>query len=83
VALAAGMLSLAAYAIFFTWAPILIAPGAVLLGRAGLARAQAGHRGRRPAIIGASLGLLSIAIFVTLLTYAALHHGEYPWIFGG
>jgi hypothetical protein len=83
VALAAGTLSVAAYAIFFTWAPILIAPGAVLLGRAGLARAQAGQGGRRPAIVGAALGLLSIAGFVTLITYAAFHHGEYPWIFGG
>jgi hypothetical protein len=56
VALAAGLLSVAAYAIFYTWAPILIAPGAVLLGRAGLARAQVGLGGHRPAIVGAPSG---------------------------
>jgi hypothetical protein len=25
----------------------------------------------------------SIAVVVTLIIYAALHHGEFPWIFGG
>jgi hypothetical protein len=83
VGLAAGVLSVASYAIFFTWAPILIAPGAILLGRAGLARARRGEGGRRPAIAGALLGLLSVGAFVTLVTYAAFHQGNYPSIFGG
>jgi hypothetical protein len=83
VGLSAGVLSVASYAIFFTWAPMLIAPGAVLLGRAGLARARGGEGGRRPAIAGTSLGLLSVGAFVTLVIYAAFHQGNYPWIFGG
>lgn len=83
VGLAAGILSVASYAIFFTWAPILVAPGAVLLGRAGLARARAGQGGRRAALAGASLGLLSAGAFVALVAYAAFHDGDYPWILGG
>jgi hypothetical protein len=83
VALVAGLLSVASFAIFFTWAPVLIAPGAILLARAGLARAGEGHGGRRPAIAGASLGMLTIGIFAALVTYAAFHDGNYPWIFGG
>lgn len=83
VALVAGLLSVASFAIFFTWAPILVAPGAIVLARAGLARAGEGHGGRRPAVAGASLGLLTIGAFAALLAYAALHDGNYPWIFGG
>jgi hypothetical protein len=83
VALATGVLSVASYAIFFTWAPILIAPGAVLLARAGLARARKASGGRWPAIAGGLLGLLSIGAFAALVTYAAFHDGNYPWIFGG
>jgi hypothetical protein len=77
------MLSVASYAIFFTWAPVVIAPSAILLGREGLARAQQGMRRRRMAIAAAALGLTSIGIFAALITYAALHQGNYPWIFGG
>ena len=83
VGLVAGLLSLASYAIFFTWAPVLIAPSAVLLGREGLARAEEGTGGRPMAIAAAALGLTSIGIFTALVTYAALHQGNYPWIFGG
>jgi hypothetical protein len=81
--LAAGLLSVASYAIFFTWAPVLVAPAAVLLGRVGLVGARAGLGGRRPAIAGAALGLMSIGVFAALVTYAALHQGNFPWIFGG
>lgn len=83
VGLIAGLLSVASYAIFFTWAPVVIAPSAILLSREGLARAQEGIGGRRIAIAGAALGLTSIGIFAALVTYAALHQGNYPWIFGG
>ena len=81
--LAAGVLSVASYAAFFMWAPVLIAPAAVLLGRAGLAQAQNGHGGRAYAAAGAFLGLASLAVFFAMGTYAAFHHGNYPWIFGG
>lgn len=79
--LAAGMLSVASYAAFFMWAPVLIAPGAVLLGRAGLAQAQEGQGGRAYAAAGAFLGLASLAVFLAMATYAAFHHGNYPFGF--
>ncbi len=41
-----GVASLAAYGIFFTWAPVLSAPAALLLAREGL-RAAAERRGRQ------------------------------------
>lgn len=83
VGLVAGVIAVASFAIFFTWAPVLIAPGAILLARAGLAQARAGLGGRAPAITGASLGLLTIGVFASLVAYAAVHDGNYPWIFGG
>jgi hypothetical protein len=83
VGLIAGALSVASYAIFFTWAPVLIAPSAVLLGRAGLARAHEGQGRRAQAMVGTFLGLLTFVVFLGLATYAAFHNGNYPWIFGG
>jgi hypothetical protein len=82
-ALATGLLSVASYVAFFTWAPILIAPGALLLARAGLVQARAGSSGRASAAAGAFLAFASLAVFVVMLTYAAFHDGNYPWIFGG
>jgi hypothetical protein len=32
---------------------------------------------------GTLLGLASLAVFFAMGTYAAFHHGNYPWIFGG
>lgn len=83
VGLIAGVLSVVSYAIFFTWAPVLIAPAAVLLGREGLARAHEGQGRRAQAIAGTFLGLLTFVVFLGLAMYAAFHHGNYPWIFGG
>ncbi|MGH3103845.1 MAG: hypothetical protein ACRDN6_07105 [Gaiellaceae bacterium] len=77
--LAAGALSIASYAVYFTWAPLLIAPAAVLLGRAALARAHEGQGGRTYAVAGTFLGLASLAFGATMIFYAALHHGNYPW----
>jgi hypothetical protein len=79
--LAAGVLSVVSYAAFFMWAPVLIAPGAVLLGRVGLARAQDGQGGRAYAAAGAFLGLASLAVFLAMATYAAFHDGNYPFGF--
>ena len=81
--LGAGLLSVVAYAAFFAWAPVLIAPSAVLLGRAGLGHAREGRGGHAAAAGATVLGLASLAVFVALLTYAALNDGNYPWIFGG
>jgi hypothetical protein len=82
-ALVAGVLSVATYPLFFTWAPVLIAPAALVLGREGLARAREGQNGRAFALAGGALALASLAVFAALLGYAAMHDGEYPWIFGG
>jgi hypothetical protein len=63
------------------WAPVLIAPGAALLGRAGLAQAQEGQGGRAYAAAGAFLGLASLAVFLAMAMYAAFHNGNYPFGF--
>ena len=80
-ALAAGVLSAASFGAFFAWAPVLIAPGAVLLGRAGLARAQEGQGGRAPAAAGALLGVASLTTFAAMFVYAVFHDGNYPFGF--
>jgi hypothetical protein len=81
-ALAAGMLSVAGYAVFFTWAPLLIAPAAVLLGRAGLTWAQKGLGGRGYAFAGAVIGLASFAFGAAMISYALLHQGDFPGFLG-
>jgi hypothetical protein len=81
--LAAGLLSIAGYAVFFTWAHLLIAPAAVLLGRAGLTQAQEGRGGRTNALAGALIGVASFAFGIAMLVYAVLHDGEYPIDFLG
>lgn len=83
VGLVAGVLSVASYALFFTWAPVLIAPAAVLLGRAGLSKARDGQGGHAYAAAGALLGFASLVVFLGLVTWALFHDGNYPWIFGG
>lgn len=71
--------SVASYAVFFTWAPLLLSPGAVLLGGEGLARAREGHRGRRGSIAAISLGLASFAFGAFLIIYALLNGGDFPF----
>jgi hypothetical protein len=68
---------------FVTWAPVLIAPAALLLGRIGLGRARGGQGGRAYAVGGTLLGLASLGIFLAIGSYAVFNHGNYPWIFGG
>src|SRR4051812_11003306 len=79
---AAGVLSLAAYPVLFMWAPVLIAPAAVLLGRAGVAGADAGQGSRAYATAGVLLGLASLVVFLGLVTYA-LVTGSFPPPFDG
>lgn len=81
-ALAASLLSVGGYALFFTWAPLLIAPATVLLGRAGLTRAE-GQGGRAYAVAGALIGLASFAFGAALVIYALLHQGDFPIEFLG
>ncbi len=82
-ALGAGLLSVAGYASFFLWAHLLTAPAAVLLGRAGLMRAQEGRGGHAYALAGALIGLASFAFGAAMLAYALFHEGDYPLIFAG
>jgi hypothetical protein len=80
--LAAGLLAIAAYAAYFTWAQILIAPAAVLLGLVGLTRAQDALGGRTRALAGVLIGLASLAFSAALLAYVGLT-GDYPkWMPG-
>jgi hypothetical protein len=72
-----------AYPAFFMWAPVLIAPAALLLGLLGLGRARGGQGGRAYAVGGTLLGLASLGIFLAIGSYAVFNHGNYPWIFGG
>ena len=76
-----AVLSVASFGAFFTWAPLLLSPGAVLLGREGLARAQEGYGGRRLALTAVSLGLTSFAFGAFLIVYALLNRGELPFGF--
>jgi hypothetical protein len=69
----------ASYAIYFTWAPLMVAPGAVLLAREGLARARQGQGKRGYAISGGFLGLVTLAFGAFLIIYALLHQGDYPF----
>jgi hypothetical protein len=77
-ALGAGIASLAAWALYFTWAPVLIAPAALLLGGEGLRRART-RRERRSARAGSVLGAISVAVFLTLWGYAWLNGGDLPF----
>ena len=76
-ALAAGIASVAAYAIFFTWGPVLIPPAALVLTREGL-RAADERGGRKYALIGGALALSSLAFFLFLLL-VLLVTGNYPF----
>lgn len=62
-ALAAGILAVASYVLFFTWAPFLVAPSALLLGREALRRERSVSRGRGrgSAIAGMTLGGAALA----------------------
>jgi len=71
-----GLASLAAYALFFTWAPVLIAPAALLLGREGWRRARTPQERRLPAI-GAALGVVSLAVFASFFIFMVFT-GHYP-----
>jgi hypothetical protein len=75
--LAAGLLAIAAYTVYFTWAQWLIAPAAVLLGQVGLTRAQDGLGGRARALAGVLIGLASLGFSAAVLAYAFVH-GDYP-----
>jgi hypothetical protein len=76
-ALGAGIASLAAYGLYFTWAPALVAPAALVLARAGFHDA-AERGGRGYALAGAALGTVSLALWTAVLTYAWIT-GHFPF----
>ena len=78
--LAAGLLAIAAYAVYFTWAHILIAPAAILLGQVGLIRARDGLGGRARALAGTLIGLASLAFAAAVLTYAFVTWDYPQWM---
>jgi hypothetical protein len=76
-ALGTGIASLASYVIIFTWAPVLIAPGALLLAGEAL-RSQASTRAqRRLALAGAGFGVATVAVFIWFLVELILT-GNFP-----
>ena len=76
-ALCTGAASLLAYGIFFTWAPVLIAPAALLLAREGLRNAEF-RGGRRRALAGRVLAVCTFAVFVWFAVVAIVT-GSYPF----
>jgi hypothetical protein len=76
-ALAAGIASLLAYGIYPFWAPMLVAPAALVLARAGL-RAAHHQGGRGFAIAGAALGITSLALW-TIVVIVVLVTGSFPF----
>jgi Protein of unknown function (DUF2759) len=81
VALWTGAASLVSYAVFFTWAPVLIAPAALLLAQEGLR--NAGSPGeRRRAMAGRVLAICTFAVFGWFVV-AVFVTGTYPYPFDG
>lgn len=78
-ALAAGVVSVLSFVLFFMWTPLLVAPAAVLLGREGLTLAGEGQGARTSAMTGTLLGLASIGFAVFLIGYALLNQGDFPF----
>jgi hypothetical protein len=76
---AAGVMSVLSYVLFFMWTPLLVAPAAVLLGREGLTRTAEGEGARGYAIAGTLLGVASLALGVVLIAYALTHRGDFPF----
>lgn len=76
--LGAGVASLLTYAIYFMWAPFVVAPAAIILARAGLRTARdGGGRGRGYALAGGLLGALSLAYWIFCIVFA-LVTGSFP-----
>lgn len=72
----AGVLSVVSYLVYFTWAPLVIAPAALVLARAGL-RGAAGKRTRGLALTGAVLGTLSLCYWAICIA-VVLITGSFP-----
>jgi hypothetical protein len=67
----AGIASVAAYAIYFMWAPFVVGPAAVILAAAGLRTArESDRRGHTLALVGGALGALSSAYWIFCIVFA-------------
>ena len=76
--LGCGIASLLAYAIYFMWAPFVVAPAALVLAAAGLRTArESGDRGRGCALWGGVLGALSLAYWIFCIVFVLIT-GSFP-----
>jgi hypothetical protein len=75
-AAAAGVLSVVSYLVYFTWAPLVVAPAALVLARAGL-RGAAGKRTRGLALTGAVLGTASLCYWAFCIAFVLIT-GSFP-----
>jgi hypothetical protein len=76
-ALGTGVASLASYLIIFTWAPVLIAPGALLLAGEVLRSQPSTRAHRRVALVGAGFGMAAVVVFIWFLVELILT-GNFP-----
>jgi|KBSMisStandDraft_5_1062788.scaffolds.fasta_scaffold874667_1 hypothetical protein len=72
----AGILSIVAYLVYFTWAPLVVAPAALVLARAGL-RDATDNRTRGLALTGAVLGTLSLCYWAFCIAFVLIT-GSFP-----
>ena len=72
----AGILSVVSYVVYFTWAPLVVAPAALVLARAGL-RDATDKRTRGLALTGAVLGTLSLCYWAICIA-VVLITGSFP-----
>jgi len=72
----AGVLSIVAYLVYFTWAPLVVAPAALVLARAGL-RDATDNRTRGLALTGAVLGTLSLCYWAFCIAFVLIT-GSFP-----
>jgi len=75
-AASAGILSVVSYLVYFTWAPLVVAPAALVLARAGL-RDAADRRTRGLALTGAALGIVSLCYWAICIA-VVLITGSFP-----
>ena len=72
----AGILSVVSYVVYFTWAPLVVAPAALVLARAGL-RDATDKRTRGLALTGAVLGTLSLCYWAFCIAFVLIT-GSFP-----
>lgn len=72
----AGAASVVAYGLYFMWTPLVVAPAALLLARAGW-KAAGSKGGRRFALVGGALGALSLTYWIFCMVFVLIT-GSFP-----